>query len=267
MNFIKKFIFILGYLFLIFTSTSIAEIVIETGKHKHLGKNYTKFQSCKIAEEKAKKKAIIKSLGQTISSEVVSNCSEVDGEFDCERNQLSLFELNGEITSSKITNKVYDKELGTEILFCEVTIKANVEPIKKNLDPTFQFNVKLNQEIFRSGENVEIEIDTSKKMYMTIFQWLPYGGKKYNVITKIFPNKEFNKNTNDLVDGKLVLKYEAYFPEEIKKNKVDEYFIFVASEKKINWLNEYAEIEGLKKQFSKTNILMEKHYSGYMLIK
>ena len=62
MNFIKKFIFILGYLFLIFTSTSIAEIVIETGKHKHLGKNYTKFQSCKIAEEKAKKKAIIKSF-------------------------------------------------------------------------------------------------------------------------------------------------------------------------------------------------------------
>ena len=104
MNFIKKFIIILSYLFLIFMPPSIAEVVVETGKHKHLGKNYTKFQSCKIAEEKAKK-AIIKSLGQTISSEVVSNCSEVDGEFDCERNQLSLFELNGEITSSKITTK------------------------------------------------------------------------------------------------------------------------------------------------------------------
>ena len=102
---------------------------------------------------------------------------------------------------------------------------------------------------------------------MTIFQWLPYGGKKYNVITKIFPNKDYNKNTNDLIKGKLNLKYETYFPDEINKNKVIEHLIFVASEKKINWLNEYAQIEGLKKQFFKTNILMEKHYSGYMLIK
>ena len=140
-------------------------------------------------------------------------------------------------------------------------------PIKKNNDPSFFFDVKLNEEIFRTNEEVKIEINTSKEMYMAIFQWLPYGGKKYNVITKIFPNEDFNKNSNNLINGKLELAYRAYFPEEIKKNKVDEYFIFVASEKPINWLDEYDEIERLKRQFSKTNILMEKHYSGYMLIK
>jgi len=254
-------------LFFILSLPLKAEIVIETGKHKHLGKNYTKFESCKIAEEKAKKKAIIKSIGQTVSSEVVSNCSEVDGEFDCERNQLSLFELNGEITRSKITKKVYEKELGTEILFCEITIEANVEPVKKNLDPTFQFDIKLNEKILRSGEILEIEINTSKEMYITIFQWLPYGGKKYNIVTKIFPNKDFNKNIKDLVDGKLNLKYETYFPEEIKKNKVDEHLIVVGSEEKIPWPDNYAQIEGLKRQFIKTKILMEKHSSGYILIK
>ena len=105
-------------------------------------------------------------------------------------------------------------------------------------------------------------------MYMTIFQWLPYGGKQYDVITKIFPNEKFNKKiTNNLIEDNLKLTYQTYFPEEIKKNKVDEYFIFVASEKNINWLNEYAEIESLKKQFQKTNVLMEKHYSGYMIIR
>ena len=244
-----------------------AEIVIETGKHKHLGKNYTKSESCKIAEQKAKNNAIIKSLGLTVSSESISNCSEVDGEYNCERNKFSLFQLNGDLTDSKILKTNYDKELGSEILFCEITIEANVEPIKKNLDPNFQFDIDLNQKIFRSGEILEIKINTSKEMYMTIFQWLPYGGKKYNVITKIFPNKDYNKNTNDLIKGKLNLKYETYFPDEINKNKVIEHLIFVASEKKINWLNEYAQIEGLKKQFFKTNILMEKHYSGYMLIK
>ena len=258
-------------LILIFLFLSIplkAEVVTEKGKHRHTG-NISNNKSCKIAEEKAKKNAIIKSIGQTISSDVVSNCSEVDGEFECERNQLSLFELNGVITFSKRIGKPnYGEELGSEgIFFCEVTIRANVEPVKKNLDPTFQFDVKLNQEIFRSGENMEIEINTSKKMYMTIFQWLPYGGRKYNVITKIFPNKDYNKNTNDLIEGKLNLKYETYFPDEIKKDKVIEHLIFVASEKKINWLDEYAQIEGLKKQFFKTNILMEKQYSDYILIK
>ena len=261
---IKKLILI----FLLIITPLKAEIVTEKGKHRHVG-NISKNQSCKIAEQKAKKNAIIKSIGQTISSDVVSNCSEVDGEFECERNQLSLFELNGVITSSKRIGKPnYGEELGSEgIFFCEVTIRANVEPVKKNLDPTFQFDVKLNQEIFRSGENMEIEINTSKKMYMTIFQWLPYGGKKFNIITKIFPNKEYNKNINNLIDGQLVLKYQTYFPEEIKEKKVDEYLIFVASEKDINWLKSYSQIESLKREFTKTNILMENHYSGYMLIR
>ena len=53
----------------------------------------------------------------------------------------------------------------------------------------------------------------------------------------------------------------------VEGNKVDEYLIFVASEKDINWLNSYSQIESLKREFTKTNILMENHYSGYMLIK
>ena len=65
----------------------------------------------------------------------------------------------------------------------------------------------------------------------------------------------------------MILKYQTYFPEEIKEQKVDEYLIFVASEKDINWLKSYSQIESLKREFTKTNILMENHYSGYMLIR
>ena len=259
----KKFILI----FLFFTFSLKAEIVTETGKHKHLGKNYTQEESCKIAREKAEKNALIKSLGQTISSETISNCSEVDGEFECERNQLSVFELNGVITSSKEIDRSEGKEIGSEIYFCEITIEANVEPIKRKSDPSFHFDVKLNKKNFRSGENLEININTSKKMYLAIFQWLPYGGKKYNIITKIFPNENFNKNTNDLVEGNLKLKYETYFPEEIKFDKVDEYLIFVTTEKKIPWLNEYVDRNSLSKQLNKQNILTEIETNSYILIK
>ena len=104
-------------------------------------------------------------------------------------------------------------------------------------------------------------------MYISIFQWLPNGGKKYNKITKVFPNEEFNKNTNNLIKGNLLLKYEAYFPEEIEKKMVDEYLVFVASEKEIPWLNEYARIDGLKKQLVKSKVLIEKHYMGYVILK
>ena len=65
-------------------------------------KNYTKDESCKIAEEKAKNNAIIKSLGETASSETFSSCSQIDGEYSCERNKFSLLELNGDLTESKI---------------------------------------------------------------------------------------------------------------------------------------------------------------------
>ena len=117
--------------FLIVSFPIKAEVVIETGKHEHLGKNYTKDESCKIAEEKAKNNAIIKSLGETASSESFSNCSQVDGEYSCERNKFSLLQLNGDLTDSKILKINYDKKPGSEILFCEITIEANVEPIKK----------------------------------------------------------------------------------------------------------------------------------------
>ena len=84
----KKIIFLI----FILTFDTNTEIDTAIGKHKHLG-DKTKIQSCKIAEEKAKKNAIIKSLGQNISTDVVTNCSEIDGEYNCERNQFSLFEL------------------------------------------------------------------------------------------------------------------------------------------------------------------------------
>jgi len=252
-------------LILLFIFPANAEWVEVTEKHKHLG-NFSVNESCNIAIEKAQKKALRETLGIEISSDVVSKCSEVDGEYDCERNQLSLFQLNGNIVGLNIIEQQDGKD-ENGIRFCEVTLKANVVPVKKNNDPSFFFDVKLNQEIFRTNEEVKIEINTSKEMYMTIFQWLPYGGKKYNIITKIFPNEKFNKNTKDLVEGNLQLKYETYFPDEIKYEKVDEYLIFVASEKKIPWLDEYVDRTSLSKQLNKKNLLMEVQTNGYIIIK
>ena len=247
-----------------------AEIIVAKGKHKHLGKNYTTEQSCKIAEAKAKRNAITKSLGQKVSTDVVSKCSELDGEYNCERNQLSIFELNGDIVEYEIISQRDDKELGSEIYFCEIDIKADVRPIKINQDPTFQFSVKLNKEIFENGQTMEININVSREMYMSIFNWLPNKKVIDGQVIKIFPSEKFNKigtnnNNIDLINKKTTLKYKVNFPNDSKLKKVDQYLVFIASESKIPWLDDYTKIESLKKQLNKSKILMEKYFTSYIV--
>ena len=49
--------------------------------------------------------ALEKALGQTISSEELEKCSEIDGKSNCERNQFFLSSFNGEISKLKEINK------------------------------------------------------------------------------------------------------------------------------------------------------------------
>ena len=109
-------------IFFVIISAS-AEVVVTEGTYTYTGE-ISKNEACSLAKERAKLKALEKVLGQTISSDEMENCSEVDGEYNCERNKFSLFQLNGDLTDSKIIKKNYDKEIGTEILFCEITIEA-----------------------------------------------------------------------------------------------------------------------------------------------
>ena len=83
---------------LLFFNIAQAEWIEVTEKHKHLG-DVSVNKSCSIATTKAQKKALTETLGLKVSSEVVTNCSETEGEYECERNQLSLFELKISLNS------------------------------------------------------------------------------------------------------------------------------------------------------------------------
>ena len=253
-------------LILIFSFQAKAEIVTVTGTLKHTG-NFSPNESCTIALEKAKLDAIRNVLGESISSEVFSSCSEVDGELNCTRNQSSVLKLRADITDLKIEKPVSNIDQDTGVFICKQTIEANVVPIRQNTDPSFHFDIELNKRTFVSKEIMKIKINTSKKMYITIFQRLPYGGAKYNKITKIFPNEKFNKNINNLVLDNITLKYQTYFPKEIDKKIVDEHLIFIGSKREIPWLNEYATYESLKKQFIKSKTLLEIENIDYVIVK
>ena len=251
-----------------FSIPSFAEIVTVTGTHKHT-EEVSKKTSCEIALQKAKLKAQREVLGEKISSEVFSNCTEVDGEYNCERKQTTLLSLNGDIADWQIIGDP-DYEFDGSLGICKITIEAEVLPVIQNTDPSFHFNVKLDKNSYRSDEIMNIDIDVSKPMYMSVFQWLPYSLKGYSQITKIFPNKnmkQVNKNNNFIKD-KTKLKFQVYFPNSLKnRSKVDEILIFIASEKEIPWFNEYAQVEDLKKQILKGKILMESKYLSYIVLK
>ena len=143
-----KQLLIFLFFFSVSTEIALAERTSGKGIHKHLGK-VSEFDSCSIAEQRAKKEAIKNSpeAGEKVSSEIYSNCSEVDGELECERNQFAIFSLNGIISGWTETNSNRDGKDG-DIYFCEIEGKGEVKPIIMNSDPSFHFTVELNREIF-----------------------------------------------------------------------------------------------------------------------
>ena len=255
-------------IFFFITASAFAEVVETEGSYTYAG-DISRNEGCSLAKERAKLKALEKVLGQTISSEEMENCSEVDGKTNCERNQFFLSSFNGDLTSIRqLKRDIQTEKLsnGEEIYICKIKIRAKVTKTTKTLDSSFDFNVKLNEKNFRDGEELKIDIELNKPFYLTVFQILPYEKKDYQVY-KLFPNELeqdnfINGNSFSLPQN---AKYQIYFPNVSNKNSVDEYLVFIASQKNINWLEKYAKKEDLKNAYIRENSIkyLYKEYTIY----
>ena len=255
-------------IFFFITASAFAEVVETEGSYTYAG-DISRNEGCSLAKERAKLKALEKVLGQTISSEEMENCSEVDGKTNCERNQFFLSSFNGDLTSIRqLKRDIQTEKLsnGEEIYICKIKIRAKVTKTTKTLDSSFDFNVKLNEKNFRDGEELKIDIELNKPFYLTVFQILPYEKKDYQVY-KLFPNELEQDN---LLNGNSFslpqnAKYQIYFPNVSNKNSVDEYLVFIASQKNINWLEKYAKKEDLKNAYIRENSIkyLYKEYTIY----
>ena len=256
-------------IFLFFFSFAYADKVEVEGIYRNAG-DISPNETCRLAKERAKLKALERVTGQVISSEELEKCSEVDGKSNCERNQFFLSSFNGEISEIEEIDKRLDTETlssGEIIFVCKIKINAKVVALEQEKDPNFDFDVKLNNYNFRDGDNLEINIDLNQEMYLTVFQILPYEEKNYQVY-KLFPlNDEANFIQNDSFKLPKTNKYEIYFPENVRKKSIDEYLFFIGSKKKIKWLNKYSKFEDLKKQFINSKSLVKWKYKEYTIIK
>ena len=243
----------LAIIFIFFSTQSFAEWVETEGSYMY-GGDISRNEGCGLAKEKARLKALEKVLGQKISSEETEFCSEIDGKTTCERNQFFLSQFNGDISAlAPLDEKVESVTVGDqEAYICKVRIRANVVKKSNILDVGFDINVKLNQRNFKDGEELKIDIELSNPVYLTIFNVFPYEKKNYQV-QKLFPNIREINNYIDTKSLKLPInkktKYKVVFPDLADKNSVDEYLVFIASEKNIKWLDKYAQEEDLKKAY------------------
>ena len=255
-------------IFFFITASAFAEIVEAEGSYIY-GGDMARNEACSLAKERAKLKALEKVLGQTITSEEMEKCSEVDGKTTCERNQFFLSTFNGDVAIiGQPKENIEPAEVsGQKIDICRIKIRAKVTKTTKTLDSSFDFNVKLNEKNFRDGEELKIDIELNKPFYLTIFQILPYETKDYQV-HKLFPNE---REQDNFLNGKSLslpkkgTRYRIEFPNIDNKNSVDEYLVFIASKKDINWLEKYAKQEDLKNAYIRENSIkyMYKEYTIY----
>ena len=255
-------------IFFFITASAFAEVVDAEGSYIY-GGDMARNEACSLAKERAKLKALEKVLGQTITSEEMEKCSEVDGKTTCERNQFFLSTFNGDVAIiGKPKENIEPAEVsGQKIDICRIKIRAKVTKTTKTLDSSFDFNVKLNEKNFRDGEELKIDIELNKPFYLTIFQILPYEKKDYQV-HKLFPNE---REQDNFLNGKSLslpkkgTRYKIEFPNVDNKNSVDEYLVFIASKKDINWLDKYAKTEDLKNAYIRENSIkyLYKEYTIY----
>ena len=169
----------------LFFCFSVSAEIVQTEGTYMITEDISRKEGCALAKQRAELAAREKVLGRTISSEEIENCTEVDGKTKCERHQFFLSSFNGDITGVRqIKKELIPKKIENsdeEIFICKIKIEADVIKSEHNLDASFDFNVKLNEKNFREGEKLKIDIEINKPLYFTIFQFLPYEEKDYQV--------------------------------------------------------------------------------------
>ena len=266
----RKIIFLIVIIF--YSYPSLAEIVTGEGEYTHT-EDVSVSEGCMIAKQKAKLDATQKVSGQTISSEELEKCTEIDGVSNCHRNHFFLSSFNADITGlqeigkPKKTNETLSN--GETVYICNTKIEADVVPINQITDPNFDFNVNFNRYNFESRDNLEIEIGITKPMYLNIFQLLPYLDPKDYQAKKLFPNKL--ETNNYLKSNKTKLPtngmYRVQIPKNIDKKNVVDYLVFIASKEKIEFLNEYTTINDLKKSYLGLKNKVKFKYQQYTIVK
>ena len=237
----------------------------------YYGKDLSENQACEIALKKAKKKAS-NSLGETITSDTILQCKDSNKEESCKQFSNIWTQSSGILKSfTNIRETGYSETLNS--YFCKQILNAKVIKNEKP-DPNFDFDIKLNKNVFQiddndyvekintytSKENLEIQVYPLSKMYINIFYYSPSGtGNLYNEkITRLFPSQECANNFiigNTIIPSsicKILFKLSYSKDVFVNENNKQEFLLLLATKSPISFKNEYT-IKSLKEKINEIN--------------
>lgn len=205
----------------------------------------TEAEACRYAEDRAQVDAIRKQLGQHVSAEDTLRCTEQSGFAECSRNSSIWSTVDGFVAETR--NRLihtYASIAGHRK--CVVTFRANVKIANGRPDPNFDISVSMNQPVFRSGENMTLRLVPSQKMWVQVFQWIPYS-EHHASIFRLFPNafdhatamSEKSSVPSTGAEDQYMLRVTFPVDAPPASNMVDEYLIVVATKTPLNMRDEY----------------------------
>ena len=173
-------------------------------------------------------------------------CTETDDDVQCELNKSTISAITGTIKKIKSKKRSLERQEGYSI--CRFEIVVDIVKPKQKKDPNFDFNISINNKLFRNGEELTILIEPNATMFINIFQWQPYTSTGIS-LTKIFPNinesnNKIEKNKKKKIPGESSEVHKKYnfvveYPNKENKKYVDEYLVVVATKNIVNFVTDY----------------------------
>ena len=257
----------------VFMASAHAELVTSTGEYL-FGPETSQSKACELAQEKAKSAALTSVIGESISNEQQLFCKETSGkksDYECEYNSVAWSLIEGDTKSPIVLKTEIQERTGARS--CIVTLQVDVIVPSGKPDPNFTINARLNQSVFRVGDDFIIEFESSMPSYFAIFNWLPSENNKVNrvLLSNSGDPTEPDNLTKKSASGKFLFNQvfvtswsDAYSG---RKKFVDEWVVLVVTKKPYKWLSSY-DLDSFKEQLREIPIDQRRiRRLGYQLTK
>lgn len=240
----KSFKNICTYGLLVIGCIANAEMTTGVGEYLY-GPETSKAEACRLALDKAKSMALSSVMGESVSNEQQLYCKETSGkkaDVDCDYNNVTWSLIEGDLKPPKRVDQKIEERAGATA--CTVSIDVDViVPVRKP-DPNFEVKLKINQTVFRVGDDFTLEFESTLPAYYAIFNWLPNENNQINRVlltgaADISDSDALKKNASGRFQFKQA--FTATWSKAYKGDKkfYDEWVLVIVTKKPYKWLSSY----------------------------
>ena len=221
-----------------------AEMAHGVGEYLY-GPDTSESKACELAQDKAKSVALISVMGESVSNEEQLYCKETSGkksDYDCEYNSVKWSLIEGDLKSPINVKRELDSKTGFKS--CKVSLDVEIIVPQRKPDPNFDVKAKTNQTVFRVGDDLNLEVESTMPAYFAVFNWLPYENNQVIFVpltnsSEVFDSYVLKKD----VGGNFQFKqsFSATWSKAYKGDKkfYDEWVVVVVTKKPYKWLSSY----------------------------